>query len=412
MRRMTIWQAGLLTAVALLTPGPATAQGLSYAPPGDHVLPFPLYSTRPEDGGLFLAGSYVMYHQTNPLRQQTIAYAGLIDVDGSVTSGRDPRRFRDQFSGNGGPGTFVGSQRNILDVNQVRGPSTYEPGFQFAIGYKFENGSTLTVDYMYLFSAQYNAAATSAARDLRVGPDLADSFVTAFVYNFPNNFAGPARKTGPGIGNDFALYGIWNGASIMTLQYRQFAQQIQAIYRQPVYETEEYRLSGIVGPRFFWIYDRFKWTTTSLNDAGASDASDVAVYTNQVSNRMYGAFIGCQNEWYIGHGFACNLDLDAAGLLDVVKEQAKYQLGFRNPQVANKRAIRDYTVVPELEAKVGLNYYIAEGIQLHIDYNFMTFFNTVSSPRPVSFNYGGLDPGYERTTRFFDGFTAGLALIF
>jgi len=43
---------------------------------------------------------------------------------------------------------------------------------------------------------------------------------------------------------------------------------------------------------------------------GFASGSDVAIYTNIISNRMYGVFAGCRNEWYIGHGFACQLDLN------------------------------------------------------------------------------------------------------
>ena len=43
----------------------------------------------------------------------------------------------------------------------------------------------------------------------------------------------------------------------------------------------------------------------------------------------------------------------------------------------------------------------------------MAFFNTVSAPQPVSFNYGALDPPWVNgTTRFVDGWNAGLGIIF
>ena len=58
-----------------------------------------------------------------------------------------------------------------------------------------------------------------------------------------------------------------------------------------------------------------------------------------------------------------------------------------------KRAVLDYTFVPELEAKLGIAWYLAEGIQLRLDYNGMIFFNTIASQQPVSFNYGGSRPG-------------------
>ena len=71
MRTKTIWRAWLLAAAAALgTAGAAPAQ-LEYAKP-DFSLPLPLYSTQPEWGGLYVAGGYVMYRQSNPLRPQLV----------------------------------------------------------------------------------------------------------------------------------------------------------------------------------------------------------------------------------------------------------------------------------------------------------------------------------------------------
>lgn len=413
MRRKSVWRAVLLTAGALLTSKSAFSQGMGdYAPP-DCQLPLPLATTQPGFGGLYLDGEFLYFHQTNPLREQQIAFQGFIDSDGSVT-GR-------------APGSFIGSGANVLDVNQVRGPETYEPGFKAAIGWKFEDGSTLSVSYLYIAQAQYTASATGPApQDFQVGANLQNTFLTSFVYNFPNDFSGPQFKTGPGFGaistlpvafppgnfgNPYALYGIWNGASIMTLQYVQSAEGVDITYRRPVYETETYRLSGTVGPRYFWIYDRFRWRTTDLSFDGSTSPTDVALYENITSNEMYGAFVGCENEWYLGHGFATYLNFDAAALVDHVKEKADYQLGVRDG-TQNKRAILDYTFVPELTGTLGIAWYLAEGIQFRLDYNAMVFFNTIASPRPVSFNYGGLDPGWEHVTSLFDGFSVSLSINF
>jgi hypothetical protein len=403
MRRTSICLAVLLSA-ALLTPRLAFAQGIDYAP-ADPVLPLPLYSTQPGLGGIYLFGDYVYFHQTNPLREQQVAFRGFIDTDGSVTASTgNPKP----------PGTFIGDKSNALDVNQVRGPSTYEPGFNVGIGWKFADGSTFAVNFLYVALARYSAAATAVPKNFNVGPNGENTFLTAFVFNFPNDYAGPAIKTGGGIGDNFALYGIWNGASIMTLEFIQRAEGIDATYRESWYETETYRLSGICGPRYFWIWDRFRWRTTSLSAdiLAPTGPSDVALFSNITSNEMYGAFIGCENEWYCGHGFAVYLNFDAAALIDHVKETDSYELGTKDAGPKAKRAILDYTFVPEIEAKAGIAWYLAEGIQLRLDYNALVFFNTIASPRPISFNYGGLDPGWEHVTRLLDGFTAGISLTF
>ena len=127
---------------------------------------------------------------------------------------------------------------------------------------------------------------------------------------------------------------------------------------------------------------------------------------------MYGLFIGCGNEWYIGHGFACNLDLDVAGLLDVVKERAKYELGDKFIPGQIKRAKTDYTIVPQVTAAFNLTWFPIENVELRAGYDFMALFNTIAAQHPVSFNVGGLDPPWSREARWFDGFRVGLAIMF
>ncbi len=98
----------------------------------------------------------------------------------------------------------------------------------------------------------------------------------------------------------------------MTLLFLQRAEQIQATYRKPFYETESYRASALVGPRFFWIEDKFRWTTTDLDYFGQSSPIYEGIYNNQVDNRMYGVRAGLQQEWYLGCGFAAMLTTEAA----------------------------------------------------------------------------------------------------
>jgi hypothetical protein len=425
MRRTSVWRAALLTAAAVLTPGLASAQGLDYAPP-DPVLPSPLYTTQPGLGGLYYYSDFVYFHQTNPLKNQVVAVYGFVDTDGSARG--------ETILANGTPvttdfpGQFVGSRQTALVTDQVRGPGTYEPGFRVGAGWKFHDGSSLEVNFLYIALARFNAAVTGVAPpNFNVGLALENTFLTSFVFNFPPEFAGPPRKTGflPNsnvainaglgsgfaIGNDFAVFGIWNGATIMTLEFVQRAEGSDITYRVPVYETEDYRLSGIVGPRWFWIWERFRWRTTDVAFDGSQSPAWVGLYENITSNRMWGGFIGCENEWYLGHGVACYLNMDGALLLDSVKEKADYQLGIKDT-IQNKRAKLDWTAVPEFEGKVGLAWYPYQGIELRVDYNALLFFNTIASPRPIDFNYGGLNPGWDHVTRLFDGFTAGIAIVF
>ncbi len=401
MRGKTFWRGCLLVIGAALAPGlafgqdqggPVSYQG--YSPP-DFQLPIPVGNTQPEQGGLYLFGQYMMLRQTNPIQGQPIATRGFIDEDGSIT---------------GIPGIHVGTGSIALDANQVSGPNSFQPGFRAGLGWRFGDGSSLSADFIYITSYTKIAAATLAPPGLNVFNNFAESFISAPVYNFPNNFAGPPDKLG--VGDFEAAFGIWNAASIMTLSFDQRFQQAQMTYRWPVYETECFRMSGLVGPRIAWFWERFRWVTTDLPQSGTPNFdTDVAVYNNIVSNVMYGVHAGTSNEWYIGHGFAVQLDLQAALFADSVRTYVDYELG-NHFGTQNKRSVREFVVVPELQGMLGLQWYPHEGIQLMVGYNLMYFLNTVASPQPVDFNYGSLTPQFERVNRLLDGIQAGISFSF
>jgi hypothetical protein len=398
MRGKSIWRTWLLCLWAVLMPGVAFSQDGSpgYALP-DHPLPLPVGSTRPEAGGFFTWGDYVMFRQTNPISGQTVAVRGFIVVDDSV-------------GGPGTAGTYVGSRSEALNVAQVGGPNSHTPGYVIGLGYQFCDGSSLSVDYLNLNTNETRAAATLVPAGLLVGSNFSESFVTAFVFNFPNTYAGPPNNLN--VGNPGATYGIWNAASVMELQFEQRASQFQITYRKPIVDQENYRLSGLVGPRFFWIWERFKWRTVGEDVFGNATAEDVAIYTNIVSNRMYGLHLGCRNEWYLGDGFACQLDLGGSLFFDSVKERAKYELGSRFLGPQNKRSRRVYSFVPEVEARLSLVWFPTEAIQVYAGYNLLAFFNTVASPEPIDFNFGAVNPHFEKVFRLFDGINAGIIINF
>jgi hypothetical protein len=413
MRIKSVWGAGVLAALAALTvlaPGTTLAQeswpqggfATGYAPPAV-PLPYPLYSTHPELGGLFIAGSYVMYHQTNPLQGQSqpIAYRGFIATDDTI------------LDAPGTAGTFIGNRNVALDANQVSGPYTFVPGFQLEVGWKFGDGSALTASFWWISDAHYTAAATLAAPGLQFRSDQAQTYLTSFVYNFPADFAGaPLKVTNPqGTQGPYSVYGIWNGASIMTIELIQRAEQFFMTYRKPFYETENYRASALVGPKFFWIEDKFRWVTTDLNSFGISSPIYVGVYNNQIDNRNYGIWAGLQQEWYIGWGLAFMLNLNAGGFLDVAKTMVDYQRGDRGgPE--NKRTRTMFRETAQLQVTPAIAWYILEGIQLRFSYDWFVWFNQVTSTQPVDFNYSSLTPPIHDAARFFNGFQATIAFIF
>src|SRR5205809_441426 len=143
----------------------------------------------------------------------------------------------------------------------------------------------------------------------------------------------------------------------------------------------------------------------------SSGPLDQASYSNIVSNRLYGPLFGLGSDVYVGHGFGINLDLRCGSYIDVVKERAKYELGDHS--TAAQRARTDYTMAFELAGRLNLTWYPIEGVELRFGYELQNLFNTVSSPRPIDFNMGSITPTYDKGTyRFFDGFAAGISLIF
>jgi hypothetical protein len=400
--RRTIWRAWLLTALTVLAPGVAAAQNVGLE---ETEVPLPLGHNRMEDGGLFFAGSYVMYRQTVPLKDQQIAVRGLIDTDGSITG--------DGIPGRGTVGAFLGPGTPALNVTDASGPQTYTPGFKVDLGWRFRDGSAVTVSWMYLANNLFNAAATLAPPNFSAGtnPLFSNTFLFAPVFNFPVEFAGPNNKILGG--SQVAAFGIWNGASVMAIDFQQKTQQYEATYRVPFYESDCIRCSGLVGPRFFWIWERFHWRTVDIDSQGnVPSPLDVANYTNIVSNRMYGCHAGFSSEWYCGHGFSFNLEAQAAVMIDIVKERAKYELGTKDVGPQMKRAKTDYTMVPELQVTPSVMWYPVRGVQFNVGWDGLVFFNTVASQRPIDFNYGAVAPHYDRVIRFFDGITATLAFTF
>ena len=391
--------------------------------------PFPIGSSHPEDGGLFAAAGFVSYRQTNPLHSQLVGQRGFIVSAPLIPiQNTNGANFLTTL---GAPGTLEGSGAAALDVNQVSGPTDFEPGMTAEIGWKFGDGSSFSVKWLYIDEVNLGASATLVPRGQLVGSNFANSFLFAPVFNFPSDFAGPLNKITvpnpsfvqgggqpPFVPAPGAAYGIWNGASIMTEQFLQRTQQWDGIYRVPMYETENYRLSGLVGPRFTWIWERYKWVTSDLDVNGNNSPDWTAQYTNVTSNRMYGVNVGCEQECYLGHGFAADVQLHFTGYEDSVKEEVKYQLarganGQADPGPVAKRSRVQWTFVPEPELTLGMSWFPIEAVEIRAGYDIQAFFNTVSMHQPIDFNYGAVDPRYEtNTVRLMDGFNLGIGIHF
>ena len=465
--------------IVLLARGQESSPGSPGYAPADPQLPIPLGSTRPEDGGLYVFGRFVMFRQTNPLQSQPVAIRGFMASDNTIPTGfqggrpaqllvfvppstitdptvnpffftgfppgTPPPTFQTNAAGNitaivvnvpaAGPnatgfvkaGTFVGPGTPALNVKQLNGNTPYSPGFETGLGWKFRDGSSISLSWMFLAEAKRNAAATLAPPGGTMRQDLADTFLFAPVFNVPPEFAGANFKitvptTNLQVGgvpqpSAQAAFGIWNAASIMTESFIQRFQQWDITYRYPVLDYEDYRMSALVGPRFAWFWERYQWTTTSIgvDSAGNVDngPDNVGIYTNIQSNRLYGVHAGCQQECYLGHGFAIDLVTEAGAYMDIIKERATYETAAKFLGLPeNKHARTEYNISPGFNGAIGLMYYPTEFIQIYGNYEFMAFFDTKSSRHPIDFNYGSLSPAYNNVNRYLDGFRFGVAITF
>ncbi|MFO0877228.1 MAG: Lpg1974 family pore-forming outer membrane protein [Gemmataceae bacterium] len=423
---------------------PRNALNLNPVNPGFDFVPGDTAPVATRDGVVNLGGN----PPTAIVTDSGIRQSFLVDFLGNgftVIEGIWVNNFQTQNIGGlfESPG-FVGSGDEALNVNQLKNRSPYVMGTELSLGYKFRDGSAVSLSWLYLSQVQQRAAATLAPQlgsngriinPNQLGNFLENTFLFSPVYNFPVEYAGADFKVNVETGtldpvtnqpisvNPQTVFGLWNGASAMTISFRQSFQQYEITYREPIWETETYRLNGLVGPRYSWIWEKFKWTTTSIGQVLDQNNPNVyttiegpqyvGIYSNVTSNRMYGVHGGCEQEWYLGRGFAVMLKTELALFLDSVKEQAKYETAAKYLGLPeNKRGRREWSVVPEVNASLGMMWYPTEFVQVYAGYDVMYFMNTIASPRPIDFNYGNIDPGWTHVNRLFDGWNAGLAITF
>lgn len=390
---------------------PVTARGQSPAdiggldPPLNDSPVLPIPTGAPGNAGFYTSAEFVALTQTRTIGSQIIAVRGLVDATGQIT---------------GLPGMRVGSGVTALSTDDF-GRGSFSPGLQVELGYRFEDGTRIFANYLYLFDQHYQASASLVPPFFRGNRDQTDTFLTSLVYNFPPEFAGPRLDTGfdlaPGSPGSTA-YGVWNGAEAMEIRYTQRYQQAEVGMRMPLFQTEYSRVYGIALGKFAWLFDRFQWHTRDMDIDGNLRPQDQAWYTNTLSQRMYGPVVGCGHEIFLANQFSLSCDLTAGLLLGVVKERTKYKLESYGPggtlqPIASKQGVTDWQLVPNANANLNLWWYPTSGVQVRVGYNAMTYFNTTRMEEPVGFNYGAIDPRYEtQVFRILHGFNVGIGLFF
>lgn len=392
--------------------------GLDVGRAASPIIPLPLYNARPETGGFYTALEFVMFRMTRNYSPQIVSRRGVVDLDGSVQRDLGGTFVVDPITGTpvfipGAPGrngTFLGSRSPALLVSDLNTSDlTYAPGLEFTMGWRFSDGSAVEFRAFHTHEARYNVGADILPPENAVGDQLFDTFLTSAVFNFPVQYAGPPQDLA--LGNPGATYGIWNAADGMTIELIQRYTQYDILYRQPILSNDISRLNLVTGARFSWIWERFKWRTVDLSLDGTSGPQDVAIYTNIVSNRMYGPVLGCQHELYLGKGVSITAHVDCAANLDIVKERAKYELADRTTE--SKKSVTEYTFAPSFNGELYITWYPIEGVQLRFGWNSIMFLNTVDAPAPISFNFGNLAGVWERRAiRYMDGIKLGAAISF
>jgi hypothetical protein len=353
---------------------------------------------RYDDGGLYFGVEGVLWTTNHPLGSQTVGSRGFLDLDGSVT---------------GTPHTFVGSGAEALNTSQLLGPTSQQAGWNLFAGYRFQGGVVVELGWLHLIQAPLHATASLLPPNLQPGAQFENTFLFSPVTNFTTLWAGPAQKFPQG--DPGATFGIWNGASFMQIELVQRFDIYQINARLPIFETADYRTYGIFGPRIAWVWDQFRWTTVATDQFGNSGPEFTALYTNTVSNRMYGIHAGWGGDWWLGStpigGFAFTFEAEAALYADMVRTSASYALGDGTAE--SGRSLRKTLLAPGLEARLGLWYYPWEAISINIGYDVITFFNTMSSQKPIDFNLGQVDAAYNyQFFRYFQGLRFGITFVF
>jgi hypothetical protein len=393
MRKRLSW---LFLCAALLV-APAKLQAQNYeVPPVDFT--GPLSHQRYESGGFFVIMEGIYWKTNRPLASQAVAYRGFVDVDGSIS---------------GAEGTFIGSGQEALNVNQLRNSGgSWQPGFDFGLGWRFENGTVLTLKWYHLVDARYAATASLAPQGLIGGQGLPNTFLFSPVYNFPIDYAGNPFNTA--VGNPGATFGIWNAASLQTIQLVQRFDMVDFTMRAPIWQNDCYRCYGLIGPRGLTLWDRFWWRTVDADVNGLANNGTIADYTNITSNRLYGVGVGFGNELWLGDtpigGFSVSLDVEASGYMDLIKGRASYELADRSTRATRARNLA--SVVGSPEAHLNFHWFPWEAVEIQVGYDFFAFFNTYASPYPIDFNYGNINPNWSSVTRVFQGVKFGIGFVF
>lgn len=427
------------------------------------TLPIPTGGGPGHSAGFYGAVEFVYLSQTRAIGDQTVAYRGIVDSSGRITgvpgtylgSGQVGLTTDKLGRTNYFPGYNIELGYKFDDGTRIYGTfsqlfeSNYNDGASLATQYARSDVAqfdTFLVSGVYNFSPQFAGPQRKTRFDFQ--PGVQNEVIGAFnppapgqpfnilpLLNLPVGangrpilLAAPQIVTLPGgsflvtmanipaVGSSnfvpgFNTYGIWNGASVMTIKFSQRYTNSDIGISRPLFQTDYSRVYGLAGGRYAWFFERFTWQTTSIDLDGNVAPFYVANYTNTLSQRLYGPFIGCGHELYLGNAFAASLDLTGAALVGIVKERAKYELATEDTQ--SKRGWNTFSLVPNLNANLNLWWYPTEGVQIRVGYQAQTFYATKYMREAIGWNFQNPDPAIDtKWFRVIHGFNVGLGLFF
>ncbi|MCS7168828.1 MAG: hypothetical protein RMI91_09615 [Gemmatales bacterium] len=416
--------------LALMVPTGAHAQILGQGtlePFTPHFLP--LGPVRQD--GIYVAGEAIFFRVNSSIKSQVVARRGLVDTAGNIfaemtvdQNGTDDDDTDDivVIPPQPQPGRILGSNEVALRTDQVRGDDG-RPGLRLTIGYRFPNDVTIEGVFWLLPEHRRSAWASILPPNLQQGDFFSRSFLYAPFYNVPVDFIGPTNDVQQILvthfinpdapdeveeGDEVPAYGVFNGAELFRVTYKQEFYNYELNVRFPTYPLDVFRTYTSVGLRYLRSFERFELIAEDLSIDGSGLA--VGRYRNRWTNNLFGVQGSYGGEVYLGYGFALLGEVRAGLFYDDF--HARTEATVEGSALILRRKHTDANLSPMLGTGVFLYWYPVDSVVVRIGYEFLGFFNVIRSTEAIDFNLGTLEPTFRSTLLRFDGFSAGIAIRF
>jgi len=391
--------------------------------------PLPLGPVRQD--GIYVAGEGIFYRVNSSVKSQVVARRGLIDTAGNIfaemtvdQNGTDGAPSDDivLIPPQNRPGQILGSNEVALRTDQVRGDDG-RPGLRLTIGYRFPNDIAIEGVFWHLPEFRRSAWASILPPNFQQGDHFSRSFLYAPFFNVPIDFLGPVNdvqqilvihRINPDVpdevqtGNTVPAYGVFNGAELFQITYKQEFYNYELNVRFPNYPVDVFRTYTTIGVRYMRAFERFELVSEDTNIDGSGLV--VGRYRNRWINNLFGPQASYGAEIYLGYGIAIGGELRGGLFYDDFNARTEVTVDGSALILRRKRA--DANLSPMLGTGLYLWWYPIENVAIRVGYEFLGIFNVMRSTEPVDFDLGRLNPTFRSTLLRFDGFSAGIAIRF